>query len=39
MSIDVLVCRADGSQTMERHTVPENWFEISSVLSDLSEEK
>ena len=39
MSIDVLVCRADGSQTMERHTVPEDWFEVSSVLLNLSEKE
>lgn len=39
MIIDVLVCRADGSQTLEKQEVPENWFEISSVHADLSEEK
>lgn len=24
--IDVLVCRLDGTQTLERREVPESWF-------------
>ena len=27
MTITVLVCRADGTQTLEQREVPENWFE------------
>lgn len=26
MTIDVLVCRPDGTQTLEPREVPENWF-------------
>lgn len=38
MIIDVLVCRADGSQTLEKQEVPENWFETFLILPDVSEE-
>lgn len=27
MTITVLVCRADGTQTLEQREVPEDWFE------------
>ena len=39
MIIDVLVCRADGSQTLEKQEGPEDWFETSLMLPDVSEEK
>jgi hypothetical protein len=26
MTIEVLVCRADGTQELETREVPENWF-------------
>ena len=26
MTIDVLVCRPDGKQTLEQREVPEDWF-------------
>lgn len=26
MTIDVLVCRPDGTQTLEQREVPEDWF-------------
>ena len=28
MTIDVLVCRPDGSQIVEQREVPDNWAEI-----------
>ena len=28
MTIDVLVCRPDGSQTMEKKEVPDDWFSV-----------
>ena len=39
MIIDVLVCRADGSQTLEKQEVPEDWFALSDALADALEEK
>ena len=38
MIIDVLVCRADGSQTLEKQEVPEDWFTLSDALADALEE-
>ena len=29
MTIDVLVCRPDGKQTLEQREVPEDWFNTS----------
>ena len=26
--IDVLVCRPDGTQVLERREVPEDWFDV-----------
>lgn len=28
MMIDVLVCRPDGTQVLERREVPEDWFDV-----------
>lgn len=27
MTIEVLVCRADGSQTLEQREVPDDWYD------------
>lgn len=34
MILDVLVCHADGSQTLERRTVPDSWLEVKQTESE-----
>ena len=29
MTIEILVCRADGTQEMETREVPDSWFDVS----------
>ncbi len=38
MTIDVLICRADGTQALERREVPEDWFSLEDAAAQAAEE-
>ena len=38
MRVEVLVCRPDGTQTIEVKELPDNWFELSEAEEAKTEE-